>query len=162
MKEYTSRRTEVVPFEFRLDGSHWVTEGSPTLLDLCEFARCADLDVQDPRGVTAIADIFTNALGPRYDEFRAHCRLHSTEADVLIEILQDLIIHVTGRNLDRSSPSSAGTNSTGGTSRAGLRTAVLLPERIGQELTEDDIVRWRQAVQEAAEKDATGDVQPPS
>jgi len=139
---YTSRG-EAAPFEFELDGVGFVCGGGVSLLDLLEVTRMAQFDVDSPEGAAAIADLFKESMGKaEYARFRQHCREHNTEPDTIIEIMQDLVEHVTGGPTRRSRLSPPGPQTTTGTSRVDLPSV--------HELTPEEIQRWRAGVDRAA------------
>lgn len=116
-RSYTStRRTADQPTkrpEFELDDVTWVCEGDISVLDLSEYARLANqgVDSDSPEGVAILADVYSGLLGSSYQRFRAHCRKHGTDGDVLVQILGDLIAETSDRPTSRPSDSSDGPKS---------------------------------------------------
>lgn len=146
MKSYSSSRGDAgaaEPYPFTLDGVEFVAPGGIMLLDICEIARGADLDIQDPRAVAAIADLFEGALGKeQYRSFKDHCRKHSTTPDMLLLILKDMIEEVTGRPTVRSSPSSPGPQTMNGTSNTASPSSTSDSRPEGHYLTAEEIAAW--------------------
>jgi hypothetical protein len=116
-RSYESARDAVrgEPLEtFTLDGVAFTPQGNVHLLDLCELARNADADIESPTGMGALADFFEGLLGGgEYKRFRAHCRQHHTESEVLFQIMNDIVNEVSGRPTRRSEPSAPGLSTTG-------------------------------------------------
>lgn len=137
-RSYTSKGAAPVPFEFELDGVGFVMPGGVMLLDLCDLARNAEVDVASPRGQAAIADVFRTGLGEEYQRFADHCRKHHTDPDTLLEIMSDLVEHVVDHPTRRSESSSLGPLTMNGGSRVDLSGTELL--------TEEKIAAWRAAV----------------
>jgi hypothetical protein len=152
VKSYSSRHAQLEPFRFELDGVEWSCEHGAMLLDLCEMAKAADMDLADPRAIVAIADIFESALGDDYLRFKQHCREQGTGPDVLMDIMQDLIAHTTARPTVPPSQSATGISPTSGTARGGssssdspLGVPAAPPERSTQLLDTDQLVKWQLA-----------------
>ena len=133
-RSYTSKG-ERPPFEFELDGVPFVASGNVDIIDLAELAGLADLDINSIAGVRAIADVFKVALADDYERFRAHTRAHGTDNDTMLEILRDLVEHVTAGPTMRPSQSASGPLPTNGMSQ------VDLPSQ--HELTDEEVARMR-------------------
>ena len=131
----SSKSGKRTPFEFDLDGVPFACTGNVDVIDLAELAGLADLDVNSIAGAKAIVDVFKIALADDYDRFRAHTREHHTENEVLIEILRDLVEHVTAGPTMRPSQSASGPLPINGTSQ------VDLPSQ--HELTDEEVARMR-------------------
>jgi hypothetical protein len=125
-RSYTSRRDQAAaapPLDFELDGVAFTAEGSVSMMDISEFARLASqgLDSKSPEAVGFLADVYRSLLGDQqYRAFREHCRKHSTDGAVLVEILGDLVAGAVeeqsgGRPTGRSSDSSDGPPTDQGT-----------------------------------------------
>lgn len=99
--------------EFTLDGIDWVCEGEMSVLDVSEYARLATqgVDTDSPEGVAILADVFSGLLGSTYQQFRAHCRKHGTDGEVLVQIIGDLLAEQADRPTNRPSDSSDGPKS---------------------------------------------------
>jgi hypothetical protein len=120
-RSYTSRRDQTAAASlqpFDLDGVTFTPQGGVSMMDVSEFARLASqgLDSQSPEAIGFLADVYLSLLGPQqYRLFREHCRKHSTDAAVLVEILGDLVAGAVeeeaGRPTGRSSDSSDGPQS---------------------------------------------------
>lgn len=121
-KSYTSK-PKLAPYEFDLDGVHFVASGGVALLDLSELARLADVDVESPAGAAAVAQVFESFMGDAYAQFKAHCRRHQTDPDTLMAILQDVVEYVTRFPTERPLTRSPGPQPTPGTSPAGSPSA---------------------------------------
>ena len=86
---------QVLPW-FDLDGIRFIARGNAKILDLCEFARAADVEVASTAGMAALAEFFEALLGrAEYQRFRKHCRTEDTDDELLISIMQDLIEEFT-------------------------------------------------------------------
>lgn len=108
---------QVLPW-FDLDGIRFIARGNAKMLDLCEFARAADLEAASAAGMAALAEFYEALLGrAEYQRFRKHCRTEDTDDDVLIQIMQDLIEEFTSRPTRRSSASAGGPQTTSPTSK---------------------------------------------
>jgi hypothetical protein len=122
-RSYTSTRKQDAPtvnVEFELDGVAFVGDGQMSLMDLSELARLANegMDSGGPEGVAILADIYRTLLGPAtYKAFRAHCREHGTDGEVLVEILAGVIAEESDRPTSRPSGSPDGPPPAGTTAR---------------------------------------------
>jgi hypothetical protein len=133
-----SSKGERTPFDFELDGVAFTCTGNVDIIDLAELGGLADADVDSAQGVKALADVFKVALADDYARFRAHTRAHHTDNDTLIEILRDLVEHVTAGPTKRPSQSVSGPLPINGTSQ------VDLPSQ--HEFTDEEIARLRAAI----------------
>lgn len=131
---YTSKGAPE-PFEFELDGETFVCSAGVSLLDLSKLAMVADESMESMEGVSAIHELFKGALGGDYERFRQHTRTHHTDTDTIMEIMRDLIEHVTSGPTTRPPRSAGGPQITNGTYE------VSLPSR---ELSDDEIQRIRE------------------
>jgi len=116
MRQYKSKPVESQQFE--LDGVVFTVPGNMFLLDLVELAKMADLEVTDPRAISAVSALFRDILGEDYDRFHAHCKAHNTDNGTLIEIIQDMVqesIGGTGFPTVQPSDSVPGMTNTGHT-----------------------------------------------
>lgn len=140
VRSYTSKGV-AVPFEFELDGVAFTCTGGVQFLEFSELARRADLDPDSPAGGAALAEAFRSAFGENYEAFRLHCREHDTDSGTLLDILRDMMEHYANVPSQPLRSSSPGRLTTSGTSK------VDLPQ---QPLTDEEIARWRAAVEEEA------------
>jgi hypothetical protein len=134
-RQYTSKRGQ--PVEFDLDRVHFVASGGMSMLELFEIARLADVDADSPEGMGALADFFRTMLGDDYGRFREHCRVHATDGDTLVQIMQDVMEAATDRPTVPPSDSASGQTSTGPTLRVRSpdgtwREETLSPERAAE------------------------------
>jgi len=137
---YTSKNRRP-PFEFELDGVPFICPGGISMLDMCEMARLADLDADSVEGAAAIADMFKGALGKvDYERFRAHTRSHHTDTDTVLEILKDMVEHVT------AGPTTRSTSSVGGPQTIDGMSTDSSPFADGRELSDEEIARIRAAI----------------
>ena len=115
-KSYVSSRKG--PFTFDIDGEPtppFKSRGGigSVLLEMAELANLANVEVDSPEGMAAIAQIFTMLLGPaEYERFREFVATHDVEAETLLAILQDMFVAVVGHPLVPPSDSSTGPTST--------------------------------------------------
>ena len=146
-KSYASRKRE--PFTFDVDGEPagqpFKTRGGigSMVLELGELARLKDLDAESPEGMSAIAQIFSMLLGAEeYERFRTFVAEHDVDADVLLEILQDMFTSVVGHPLSPPSDSSSGPTNTPRTLKVisssdnSVREIPLTPEREAELIAE--------------------------
>ena len=107
----------VLPW-FELDGVKFVARGRLKLLDLCEFARAADITAASAEGIAALAEFFEALLGrAEYVRFRKHNRDNDTPDETLLDIMGDLVEEFTARPTVQPSPSAPGLLTTSPTSR---------------------------------------------
>ena len=133
---YTSKGAKP-PFEFEIDGVPFVCTGGVSLLDMSELAKLAEVDVESAEGAAAIAELFKGALGRvEYDRFRQHTRTHHTDPDTILEIMKDMVEHVTGGPTRRSNSSAVGPIVIDGMSTVSSPSA-------GRELSDEEILRIR-------------------
>jgi len=108
------------PITITVDGEkfHTVTvlDGA-TLLDWSELGMAAadDIDAASPEGAAYVARFLRTALGPDYNRWRTHVRLHHTPVSVVLKVVAGIqeemaraVEDATGRPTVPSSPSSPG------------------------------------------------------
>lgn len=110
-RSYSSGRTEQ-EIGFDLDGVSF-TPGNLSILDMADLAQYAELDTDTPEGLAKLGEFFALMLGDDYPRFREHCGKHHTRADVLLQIIFDLLedilaVTMPGFPTPAASPSSAG------------------------------------------------------
>jgi hypothetical protein len=130
---------------FRLDGRRWVAAVDDlTVLDITELARMANVDADSPEGIAALGDFFETALGrAQYRQFRDHCRRNRTPDDVLLDVMAGLVEDLTGRPTQPPSPSPAGPEPIGATSRV-----VSLSDGTVRPMSSEEFARWQETRQE--------------
>jgi hypothetical protein len=141
-RSYTSHGSRRPPFIFTLDGIEFACTGGFSFLDMIEMMRNAGADAATPKGMAAIADLFSGAMGDeQYERFRRHCREYATDPDDLVEIMKDVVEHFIGNPSPGPGHSAPGPSNTGTGSTAGSPSNGSVPE-----LTPEQIERFRQAV----------------
>lgn len=145
-RQYTSRQQDL--FTFTLDGELFEAQGA-SMLDVAELAQYADADGDSPEGAAALATFFRGAMGDEYERFRAHVRKHRTSMDTLLQILQDMVLDMSGRPLPQSPPSQPGPTTTPTTSMvvSSSRDSVQF-----EELTSERAAELREAVGRATQE----------
>lgn len=146
-KSYTSKGNKS-PFVFELDGVEFRTDGGLQLLDLLDIAKMAHMEAISPEGLAAIAGLFSAALGQaEYERLRAHMRAHNTDPETLLDIMGDMLDHLT-RGFPTQPPngSAFGRSKTGGMSSVDLPATSTPP---APQLTPDAIAAYHQTVRAA-------------
>jgi hypothetical protein len=108
------RKDKREPFTFDFDGEPtppFTARGGfgAMILELGELAKLRELEVDSAEGMAAIAQIFELLLGEtEYERFRKFIRENGIDADLLVELVQDMFTEVVGHPLAPPSESSAG------------------------------------------------------
>jgi len=128
-RSYVSR-AEPKPASFEIDGVEFETLPK-SIMDMAEWMSLGGINVASPKGLDLLNRILSEAVRD-YDGFRAHCAEHGTQAQVLVQILEDIFIDAIGPT-DKDEPdptgrpgvSADGPLSTPGMSRGGSSSLVL-------------------------------------
>lgn len=152
------------PFTFDVEGDDgqlttFTCQGSAQLLDLMAFATAGNLDMTDPRGAKAIAEMFESTMGTlAYEDFKVYCRNNDVDPQVVMQILQDMVEYTLSRPLASGSSSADGPQSTGGMSKPGSFG-------MSRELSAAEIADWQRTAVADAERrlrEAAGLSTPPA
>jgi len=116
-RAYTSAKRDFKGFQatFTLDDVEFTCAGQPTALDISELAEVAadGVDTDDPRAIAATSKFFRAVLGKEYSRFKEHMRVHNTDEDILVEIMQGIMEDLAARPTQEPSRSPDGPSTTG-------------------------------------------------
>lgn len=123
-----------VEFGFKLDKAEFhcaLRTDADSLIEWSEFASAAldsDLDADSIEGVALTSKLLKLAMpNGEYRRFRAHLRVHKTQPDVLIRVLQYINEEMRGAVARRTErPTVQPSPSSGGEPAEGTRTAKLI------------------------------------
>lgn len=121
-RSYTSPEpdsSQALP-DFELNGKTFACSGQISVLDISELGRLASqgVDSETPEGIAIIANLFLSLLGPaEYQRFREHCRTKVVPAELLMQIVGDMIGEFAERPTSRPSSSPDGPPNTEGTAK---------------------------------------------